>query len=83
VWTPDDQEILFVKTVGTEPTERTFELMALSVEGGEPRKLGPLMDHVHDLSLPPDGTSLVFTAGERKVEVWVMEDFLPESVVSY
>lgn len=78
VWAPADQQILFVKRVGAESDKQTLALMAISVEGGEPRKLGPMMDHVHELSLHPDGTSLVYTAGQRNFEVWAMEDFLPE-----
>jgi len=80
VWTPDDQQILFVKKVGTESDKQTLALMSISVKGGEPRKLGPMMDHVRELSLHPNGTSLVYTAGQRNFEVWAMEDFLPESI---
>jgi hypothetical protein len=37
------------------------------------------MDSVRDVSFHPDGHYLTFatSAGEDKVEVWVMENFLP------
>jgi Tol biopolymer transport system component len=81
-WTPDGEEILFVKGTRTETQGQTFELMGISPEGGHPRSIAPMMKNVRDLSLHPDGTSLVFTAGEREVEVWAMEDFLSKVIAA-
>jgi hypothetical protein len=56
----------------------------ISSRGGEPHALGLAMDSVRDLSFHPDGHHLAFATsagvmrGDKdKVEVWVMENFLP------
>jgi Tol biopolymer transport system component len=78
-WTLDDKEILFAKGRETE-TEDIFELMRISSEGGEPRRLGLAQNQrIRDLRLHPDGSTLVFTVGQtRETEVWAMDGFLPE-----
>jgi Tol biopolymer transport system component len=81
-WTPRDEEILFVKSAGAEAQGQNFELMGISPKGGQARSIVPMMENVRDLKMHPDGTSLVFTAGKREVEVWAMEDFLPERMAS-
>ena len=77
-WTLDDEEILFAKWRETG-TENIFELMCISSEGGEPKRLGLARNQrIRDLRLHPDGNTLVFTMGQaHKFEVWAMEGFLP------
>jgi Tol biopolymer transport system component len=77
-WSSDSRYIVFGKgrAVGQE---RKIQLLAISSRGGEPHALGLAMDSVRDVSFHPDGHYLTFatSAGEDKVEVWVMENFLP------
>jgi len=63
-WTPDGGTILFV---------RSGAVWAISVSGGEPRKLFsmPSLQHVR---LHPDGRRLAFRGGETRRELWVMEN---------
>jgi Tol biopolymer transport system component len=77
-WTPNDREILFVRKIGSESNEQTFELMAVSTHDGSLRGLGPIMADVRELRLHPDGSQLAFTAGRMKLELWAIEGFLPE-----
>jgi Tol biopolymer transport system component len=81
-WSSDSRYIVFGKgrAIGRE---RKTQLLAISSRGGEPHALGLAMDSVRDVSFHPDGHHVAFTtsagedAGEDKVEVWVMENFLP------
>ena len=81
-WAPDSRKILFAKfikmTDQEQPNQGRNELWILSTETGEQRKLGDLMNGPGvEISLHPNGRSLVFSANVYKSEVWVMENFLP------
>ena len=52
------------------------ELWRISVNGGEPERLGLATQRRGTLAIHPDGRQIAFTAGETKQEVWVMENFL-------
>ena len=71
-WTRDGQYLLFVKAQSQQPAS----LWRISVKGGEPQPLGLKMEGISDLRLHPDGRQIAFTGGERKLEIWVMENFL-------
>ncbi|MEX0734989.1 MAG: hypothetical protein WD944_05430 [Steroidobacteraceae bacterium] len=77
-WMPDSRHVLYaLRSSGEKPD---FELWRVSAGGGEPQKLGLKMDALvpFGLSVHPDGTRIVFTAGtEQRMEVWVLKDFLP------
>ena len=79
-WTPDGKYILFVIR---EDRQKKRSLWRIPMEGGEPQKLGKLglemKDHIFGLSVHPDGQHIAFHAGTGSpVEVWAMENFLPE-----
>jgi Tol biopolymer transport system component len=85
-WSSDSRYIIFGKAQATShdpqglfPPGRETQLFAISPRGGEPHALGLAMDFVRDVSFHPDGHHLAFGAGEGqdKIEVWVMENFLP------
>jgi Tol biopolymer transport system component len=71
-WAPDGRSILFAKG---------GELWLLPVEGGgEPRKTTFRVTSDTGLAgfrVHPDGTRIAWTAGNKKREVWVLENFLP------
>ena len=78
-WSADSRYIIFGRARATSQ-ERKTELLAISSRGGEPHDLGLAMDFVRygHVSFHPDGRRLAFTsAGKDKVEIWVMENFLP------
>ncbi|UCH03079.1 MAG: PD40 domain-containing protein, partial [Candidatus Bathyarchaeota archaeon] len=81
-WTPDSREIIFGKNVsassGSQRTDQGSELWKVSVEGGEPQKLGKTAGSIVGLRLHPDGQRLAFTSQISWVEIWVMENFLPD-----
>ncbi|MDA2924696.1 tetratricopeptide repeat protein [Acidobacteria bacterium AH-259-L09] len=70
-WTPDGRYLLFEKG----DYEKT-ELWRISVDGGEPEKLGET-EGVRRARLHPDGRQITFTAVQGMNELWVMENFLP------
>lgn len=76
-WTPDSRHIIYARSVVGE--KRKFELWRISAEGGEPQKLGLVMEGLEPfgLSVHPDGKRIAFTAGTEREEVWVLKDFLP------
>jgi len=75
--TPDGKYILFVISQITSQPENS--LWRIPIEGGEPKKLGLLMNGFYKLSVHPDGQHIAFyTSTSRLAEVWVMENFLPE-----
>ncbi len=79
-WSADSRYIIF--GIRRAPGQGTkTDLVAVSSRGGEPHALGLTMDFVRDVSFHPDGRHVAFAAsqGKDKVEVWVMENFLPAS----
>ena len=77
-WSSDSRYIVFGKGRAIGQVRKT-QLLAISSRGGEPHALGLAMDSVREVSFHPDGHHLAFatSAGNDKVEVWVMENFLP------
>jgi Tol biopolymer transport system component len=78
-WTPDGHYLIFGRT--SESGEK-IDLWRISVEGGDPEKLGSLMSGVHELSVHPDGKRIAFSVRQGKEELWVMENFLPKEDLS-
>ncbi len=76
LWTQDARYLLYT-TGGGKPEDQKVNLWRVAVEGGLPKKTELAMDNLKSLRLHPDGRHLAFTAGDRKLEVWVMENFLP------
>ena len=74
-WTADGRRLLF--GVGNDNAKR--EVWLVSAEGGEPRKLDLDMDKMAGFTAHPDGKRIAFTAGGFDNEIWVMENFLPET----
>ncbi len=76
-WMPDSRHIIYARSVSGE--KRKFELWRISAEGGEPQKLGLVMEGLepYGLSVHPDGKRIAFTAGTEREEVWVLKNFLP------
>jgi protease II len=72
-WINDDQDLLFVNI---------NELCRVSVEGGTPAKLLEWKGIIQSPGLHPDRQHLVFFSGGNVSEMWVMENFLPEAVVT-
>ena len=79
-WMPDGHHLLVSKFNG--PSGPITELLRVPVEGGDAQKLGLAMERIEFGDVHPDGQRIAFSSGQRKDsvrEVWVMENFLPES----
>jgi len=74
-WTSDGKELLFAESRFQRGYK--FEFWRISVEGGEPQKIGLSMDRVYMLSVHPDGQHIAFRAGQRIKEIYAMDNFLP------
>ncbi len=72
-WTPDGKYMLF-----TENAKKGPALWRISPEGGEPQKLWQSDKRYSGLSIHPDGKQIAFSTYEEDLEIWVMENFLPE-----
>lgn len=81
-WTPDSRDIIFGKNVsvpsGSQRSAQGSELWKVSVEGGEPQRLGKTTGSIVGVRLHPDGQRLAFTSRTGWAEIWVMENFLPK-----
>ena len=82
VWTPDGRQLLFGRVSG--PLYEPAGLWRIPTQGGEPQELALDMTakQLTSLRFHPDGKQIAFTAGERKQDVWVMENFLPEAKIA-
>ena len=74
VWTKDGGNILFSKNVKKE-------LWSISIDGGEPLKLGESNSSIDAPDIHPDGHQIAFSSMTRAGSsgVWVMENFLPKN----
>ena len=76
-WMPDGRQLLF--TTVTWPSREPAGLWRVSAKGGEAQKLELDLDVLSWVRVHPDGRQLVFTSGQPfNLEMWVMENFLPE-----
>jgi len=75
-WMPGGQELIFASY--RLPGRESDEIWRISVEGGEPKKLGLSKERIHWLSVHPEGERIVFGSSQRIKDVWVMENFLPK-----
>lgn len=74
-WTPDGRYVLVVRG-SWEDGEHV--VLAVPVDGGEPITVMDFPDARPHLSLHPDGRRLAYSAGERRTELWVLDDLTPE-----
>ena len=80
-WTADGLSLLIVgwsydsskaRRVGNET------LWRVPATGGAPVSTGLALAGLRDISIHPDGRQVVFNAGFRRIEQWVMENLLPK-----
>jgi len=75
-WSPDGSRLLFARR---NFQENKVEVWQIPAEGGQPQSLGlSTTDMTSSISIHPDGNRIAFSSGQRKAEVWVMENFLPQ-----
>ncbi len=74
-WLPGGKELIYVSY--QLPYRMIDETWRISVDGGEPKKLGLSMERMNWLSVHPDGHQIVFSSIQRIKDVWMMENFLP------
>jgi Tol biopolymer transport system component len=73
-WSPDGRHLLYTKRA---VKSGATDLWRIAVAGGEPERIGPLVDDVFDLVVHPSGQRIAFSTRHVEQEVWVMENFLP------
>jgi len=71
-WSVDSRHVIFVQRDG-EPSEISA-IGVITTSGSELRRTGIRMDGIRQLRLHPDGKRIVFMAGARGGEVWVIEN---------
>ena len=79
-WTPDSGYLLFTTVERmAEGSETAWVLWRISVQGGEPHRLGVVERPVRHLRIHPGGRHIAFTSydtGDGMPELWVMEKAL-------
>jgi Tol biopolymer transport system component len=84
-WSPEGQYIFFTRISSEQNKDGPpdWELWRIPVEGGDAENLGLTMKKLPTISIHPDGQQIVLSAytfgAAPSPEVWVMENFLPES----
>lgn len=75
-WIADGRQILFVKA----QKDGNNELWQIPVEGGKPQNLGITNKGIiSGLRVHPDGKRVAFTNAKLGGDVWVIENFVPET----
>ena len=77
-WSPDGRWVMAV----VHQKSPLGELWRIPIDGGAAEKTGLAADRMKGLSFHPDGRTVAFQAGARKMEVWALENFLSELTVS-
>lgn len=83
-WTADGRYIIFPMMQQTGVGQKNSfrrSLWRISIEGGEPQKMGLAMSRFWHISAHPDGQQLAFSSygpTQPMPELWVMENFLPK-----
>jgi Tol biopolymer transport system component len=73
-WTKDGRNILISRNMKRE-------LWSISIDGGEPQKLGTSDSRIDEPDIHPGGHQIVFSSMTRggSSGIWVMENFLPKN----
>ena len=84
-WTPDGKHLVFSSglTQESEFEESEVELWQVPVQGGARKRLGIKMPYLRNAGIHPDGKRVVFQAGDRNYDVWVMENFFMQGSISH
>lgn len=79
-WSPDGRSIwLKMYTPPADDKGRpSIEFRSVSPDGKDVRKLEMPLLGAQDLRLHPDGRQIAFWTGQAKLELWALENFLPE-----
>ncbi|MBZ5585311.1 MAG: hypothetical protein LAQ30_24530 [Acidobacteriia bacterium] len=77
-WMPDGQGVV-VRKLLFDSENAAEELLLVPVGGGQPRKLeiDTRYLNVSRINIHPDGRQVAYLGGDKKNEVWVLENFLP------
>jgi Tol biopolymer transport system component len=84
-WSPEGRYIYFTRISSKQDKDGppNWELWRVPVEDGDAQNLGLTMKKLPTFSIHPDGQQIVLSAytfgAAPSPEVWVMENFLPES----
>ena len=83
-WSADGRYVLFALNRLTSDARGHINtyldsepMMRVPVNGGPAEEMGATADDIRDIRASPDGTRLLFTAGQNAWDVWAMENFLP------
>lgn len=75
-WDPGGQSLVLV-IENRKTKEAKFQ--KISLKSGQIQSLGSITDWPGRFSLHPNGKSIAYTAGAGQLEIWVMENFLPDN----
>lgn len=78
-WMPDGKHVFFVRVTRDDEQKKHGEVFIVPFEGGSPRSIGVSKVALRELRVSPTGDYISFTAGFPDKEIWVFENFLPQS----
>ena len=77
IWARDGKSILFIKRPSDSRGEKG-ELWRVPAAGGEPTKIDLGIEFKGDVDLSPDERRIIYTSAKLVLEIWAMENFLPQ-----
>ena len=78
-WSPDSRYIYyFMGPAALAPCE----LFRIGIAEGQAESMGLTADYLREPNISPDGTRIAFSIGDvDKVEIWTLENFLPQNSI--
>jgi Tol biopolymer transport system component len=78
IWARDGKSILFIKRPSGSQRREKGELWRVPATGGEPTKINLGIEFKRDADLSSDEKRIVYTSEKLVLEIWAMENFLPQ-----
>ncbi len=78
IWARDGKSILFIKRPSGSQRGEKGELWRVPAAGGEPTKINLGIEFMRGADLSPDEKRIVYTSEKLVLEIWAMENFLPQ-----
>ena len=81
-WMPDGRHVLVVRWKQVTTTPQRREALLVPVDGGAPKVLDLPTTVSERIDVSADGKRLAFVAGERRQEVWLLENYMPKAATT-
>ena len=74
-WSPDGEDLYVTVNLQEQPRQ----LWRVPTAGGIPEETGLDLEKLRDVAIHPDGRQIALESGSPEVEIWALENFLPDT----